>query len=96
MGRKRQGPLPWVPERNRQFARHLNRLLADASLDPSGLAALLGRTEVGVLCISPRKGIFQALLGQSRPWEGCPVKALVLLGHLDRRAFGVVRMSHRV
>ena len=46
MGRKRQGPAPWVSERNRQFARHLNRLLADASLDPSGLAALLGRTEV--------------------------------------------------
>ena len=23
MGRKRQGPLPSVPERNRQFARHL-------------------------------------------------------------------------
>jgi hypothetical protein len=35
-----------VPERNRQFARHLNQLLAEASLDPRGLAALLGRTEV--------------------------------------------------
>jgi hypothetical protein len=35
-----------VPERNRQFARHLNRLLSDASLEPSELAALLGRTEV--------------------------------------------------
>ena len=46
MGRKRQGPAPWVPERNRQFARHLNQLLADASLDPSALASLLGRTEV--------------------------------------------------
>jgi transcriptional regulator with XRE-family HTH domain len=46
MGRKRQGPSPSVPERNRQFARHLNRLLSDASLDPSELAALLGRTEV--------------------------------------------------
>ena len=46
MGRKRQGPSPWVPERNRQFARHLNRLLSDASLDLSQLAALLGRTEV--------------------------------------------------
>ncbi len=46
MGRKRQGPLPSVPERNRQFALHLNRLLCDASLDPSELAALLGRTEV--------------------------------------------------
>jgi transcriptional regulator with XRE-family HTH domain len=46
MGRKRQGPLPSVPERNRQFARHLNRLLADARLDPKELAALLGRTEV--------------------------------------------------
>jgi hypothetical protein len=33
-------------ERNRQFARHLNRLLSEASLDPSELAALLGRTEV--------------------------------------------------
>lgn len=46
MGRKRQGPSPSVPERNRQFARHLNQLLAQASLDPRGLAALLGRTEV--------------------------------------------------
>ena len=46
MGRKRQGPSPSVPERNRQFALHLNRLLADASLDPSQLAALLGRTDV--------------------------------------------------
>jgi transcriptional regulator with XRE-family HTH domain len=46
MGRKRQGPSPSVPERNRQFARHLNRLLSDASLRPGELAALLGRTEV--------------------------------------------------
>ena len=46
MGRKRQGPSPSVPERNRQFARHLDQLLSDASLDPSELAALLGRTEV--------------------------------------------------
>jgi transcriptional regulator with XRE-family HTH domain len=46
MGRKRQGPSPGVPERNRQFARHLNRLLSDACLDPKELAALLGRTEV--------------------------------------------------
>jgi transcriptional regulator with XRE-family HTH domain len=46
MGRKRQGPSLSVPERNRQFALHLNRLLCDASLDPSELAALLGRTEV--------------------------------------------------
>ena len=46
MGRKRQWPLPSVPERTRQFARHLNRLLSDASFDPSERAALLGRTEV--------------------------------------------------
>ena len=46
MGRKRQGPSPSVPERNRQFARHLDRLLSDAALGPSDLAALLGRTEV--------------------------------------------------
>jgi transcriptional regulator with XRE-family HTH domain len=46
MGRKRQGPSPSVPERNRQFARHLDQLLSDASLDPSELAALLGRTDV--------------------------------------------------
>jgi transcriptional regulator with XRE-family HTH domain len=46
MGRKRQGPSPSVPERNRQFARHLDRLLSDAALCPSDLAALLGRTEV--------------------------------------------------
>jgi len=46
MGRKRQGPSLSAPERNRQFARHLNRLLADASLDPRELAAILGRTEV--------------------------------------------------
>ena len=46
MGRKRQGPSPWVSERNRQFARHLNQLLSDACLDPKELAALLGRTEV--------------------------------------------------
>jgi hypothetical protein len=46
MGRKRQGPAPWVPERNREFALHLGRLLSEASLDPSELAALLGRTEV--------------------------------------------------
>jgi len=35
-----------VTERNRQFARHLNRLLSEASLEPSELAALLGRTDV--------------------------------------------------
>jgi hypothetical protein len=46
MGRKRQGPAPWVTERNRQFARHLNRLLSDACLNPGELAGLLGRTEV--------------------------------------------------
>jgi hypothetical protein len=46
VGRKRQGPSLSVPERNRQFALHLNRLLCDASLDPSELAALLSRTEV--------------------------------------------------
>ena len=46
MGRKRLGPAPWVSERNRQFARHLNRLLSDARLDPKELATLLGRTEV--------------------------------------------------
>jgi hypothetical protein len=46
MGRKRQGPSPGVPERNRQFALHLNRLVRDAALDPARLAALLGRTEV--------------------------------------------------
>jgi hypothetical protein len=46
MGRKRQGPSKLVPERNRQFALHLNQLLSDASLDPGELAALLGRTEV--------------------------------------------------
>jgi hypothetical protein len=46
MGRKRLGPAPWVSERNRQFARHLNRLLSDARLDPKELAVLLGRTEV--------------------------------------------------
>ena len=46
MGRKRQGPSPSVPERNRQFARHLDQLLSEASLDPSELAALLGRTDV--------------------------------------------------
>jgi hypothetical protein len=31
MGRKRQGPSLSVPERNRQFALHLNPLLCDAS-----------------------------------------------------------------
>ena len=46
MGRKRLGPSSSVPERNRQFARHLNRLLFKASLEPGELAALLGRTEV--------------------------------------------------
>lgn len=46
MGRKRQGPSQLVPERNRQFAVHLNRLLRDAALEPGQLAALLGRTEV--------------------------------------------------
>jgi transcriptional regulator with XRE-family HTH domain len=46
MGRKRQGPSPSVPERNRQFALHLSRLLCEASLEPGQLAALLGRTEV--------------------------------------------------
>ena len=46
MGRKRLGPAPWVSERSRQFARHLNRLLSDARLDPKELAVLLGRTEV--------------------------------------------------
>jgi transcriptional regulator with XRE-family HTH domain len=46
MGRKRQWPSPSVPERNRQFACHLNRLLSNASLSPSEFAMLLGRTEV--------------------------------------------------
>ena len=46
MGRKRQGPAPSVPERNRQFASHLNQLLSDAALDPGELAALLGRKKV--------------------------------------------------
>src|SRR3954449_9575371 len=46
MGRKRQGPSPSVPERNRQFARHLHRLLSEASLEPGEFAALLGRTDV--------------------------------------------------
>jgi hypothetical protein len=46
MGRKRLGPSPWVPQRNRQFARHLNQLLSDARLDPQQLAARVGRTEV--------------------------------------------------
>ena len=46
MGRKRQGPPSWVPERNQQFARHLSRLVSDARLDPKELAELLGRTEV--------------------------------------------------
>lgn len=46
MGRKRQGPALGIPERNRQFARHLNQLLADASLEPRELATLLGRTNV--------------------------------------------------
>ena len=46
MGRKRRGPPTWVPERNREFALHLNTLLCQASLDPCELAALLGRTEV--------------------------------------------------
>jgi transcriptional regulator with XRE-family HTH domain len=46
MGRRRQGPQPWVSERNRQFACHLNQLLSDASIGPSELAARLGRTEV--------------------------------------------------
>jgi hypothetical protein len=46
MGRKRQGPAPWVPERHRQFASHLNQLLSDASLDPGELATLLGRKKV--------------------------------------------------
>jgi len=46
MGRKRQGPPPWVPERNRQFALHLQQLLSEAALAPAELAVLLGRTEV--------------------------------------------------
>ena len=46
MGRKRLGPSPCVPERNRQFARHLNHLLSEARLDPKQLAARVGRTEV--------------------------------------------------
>ncbi len=43
MGRKRLGPSSSVPERNRQFARHLNRLLFKASLEPGEL----GRSWVG-------------------------------------------------
>ena len=46
MGRKRLGPSAAVPERNRQFASHLNRLLSEARLGPSELAASLGRTNV--------------------------------------------------
>ncbi len=48
MARKRQGPAPWVTERNRQFARHLSRLLSDASLNPGELAVTVRRTILAV------------------------------------------------
>jgi hypothetical protein len=57
----------------------------EEGMEPA-IAAGMATSGVGVFCISPRKGIFQALLGQSQRWGGCPAKALGLLGHLDRQA----------
>jgi hypothetical protein len=42
--------------------------------------------EAGVFCISPRKGIFQALLSHGRRCEGRPAKALGLLGPSNLQA----------
>ena len=54
--------------------------------NPHSPPALTPPLEGGVFCMSPRKGIFQALLGHGRRCDGRPAKALGLLGQLDPQA----------
>ncbi len=49
MGRKRQGLMPDIPKRNRDFAAHLNGVLDRSGATPSQLAEKIGRSHVIVL-----------------------------------------------
>ena len=46
MGRKRQGVVVGIPERNRDFAAHLNGALSRCGATPSQLAEKIGRSDV--------------------------------------------------
>jgi transcriptional regulator with XRE-family HTH domain len=58
MGRKRMGPGPDAPERNRQFAQHLLALMQTAGLTPPEVALRMGRS---------RSEVYQYLVGQHLP-----------------------------
>ena len=49
MGRKRQGLIAGIPERNRDFAEHLGEVLDRSGATPSELAVKIGRSHVIVL-----------------------------------------------
>jgi transcriptional regulator with XRE-family HTH domain len=49
MGRKRQGLVAGIPNRNRDFAEHLNGVLDRSGATPSELAEKIGRSHVIVL-----------------------------------------------
>jgi transcriptional regulator with XRE-family HTH domain len=49
MGRKRQGLVAGVPERHRDFAEHLGRVLNRSGATPSELAEQIGRSHIMVL-----------------------------------------------
>jgi transcriptional regulator with XRE-family HTH domain len=49
MGRKRQGVLARTPQRNRDFAEHLAKLLERSGATPAELADTIGRSHVMVL-----------------------------------------------
>ena len=58
MGRKRTGPGPNAPERNRQFAEHLSALMQSAGLTAPEVASRMGRS---------RSEVYQYLVGQHLP-----------------------------
>jgi transcriptional regulator with XRE-family HTH domain len=58
MGRRRTGPGPNAPERNRQFAVHLLALMDDAGLTAPEVASRMGRS---------RSEVYQYLVGQHLP-----------------------------
>ena len=58
MGRKRTGPGPNAPERNREFAAHLLALMQEAGLTAPEVASRMGRS---------RSEVYQHLVGQHLP-----------------------------
>jgi hypothetical protein len=58
MGRKRTGPGPNAPERNREFAAHLLALMQEAGLTAPEVASRMGRS---------RSEVYQYLVGQHLP-----------------------------